>query len=126
MIAAKFDMMNAIAAELGEDNDCAVRAVAFATSKPYTEVRDKLKRKGRKNGQVTEVETFMAVVLQYKREFTLLPEYTGHTVISAMRMLKKGVYIVTTENHVFTVIDGEKADYRDGAADQVEAVFLID
>ena len=124
MIAAKFDMMNAIAAELGEENDCAVRAVAFATSTPYTDVRNKLRKKGRGTGEPTETETFMAVVLQCGKKFNLLSDIKGD-VTTVMGELKRGVYIVTTKDHVFAVINGQKADYRNGAADQVEEVYEV-
>jgi hypothetical protein len=52
------------ASELGESNDCAVKAVSLITARPYAEVHKMFEEAGRKNKKGTPTEITKAVLLK--------------------------------------------------------------
>lgn len=113
---AKFAMMNCIAAEMREDNDCAIRTLAIVSGKPYTKVHKMLKKAGRKYGQPTYDHVWQAVLIKL-----------GIKIVKVSGYSNKGKYIVTTENHMFAIVDGVKINYRPRLNDvpDIEEIFKV-
>ncbi len=100
-----------------EMNDCSVLAVMFAVGCSYERAHDELRRAGRLRTRGADMDRHVWPALKrlgwgpVKERFCPLQSdgkrYTGRTI---GRLLTKGVWIVETVDHVYTVINGQVMD----------------
>lgn len=101
-----------------EHNDCAVRAMADATGKPYAECHALLKAAGRKDRSGTyEATVTKALGVPFtrtgRRAWGYRAKDTRPTAAKLMRELPKGNYIVFVTGHFFALVDGVHLDMAD-------------
>lgn len=91
--------------------DCVCRAVAIASGRPYTEVRDRLRRgTGRVRHSKTRPSPDNGIIVQ-KRWFILLMKEFGFEWVDGDRALPDvGRMVVITRGHAFAVIDTTARD----------------
>ena len=112
----------------GEQDDCAVRALANATEKTYADCHDIFKQNGRKSGKATRHDIVHNVYIsnglrlvcsfgttndaKYVSSVYGVPNLAGSTLAKVMKSLHTGKFIVSVRSHVFAVIDGDVIDDR--------------
>ena len=115
----------AASAKMSETNDCAVKAIAIATSTPYAEVHKLCKRFGRKTGKGTHLYVMLAV-LQHLGWKHVPATWKGKTATS-IKVPFAGRYLAFTTrySHVFALRGGLVKDWTDGRRHRIEAVWEI-
>lgn len=99
--------------------DCVCRAVAIASGRPYTEVRDRLRigtGRVRHSKRRASPDNGIPVL---KRWFILLMEEFGFNFVRKSDIPDTGRIVVITRTHAFAVIDGTARDtHMSGLADR--------
>ena len=129
--------------DIGERNDCAVRAVAAVTGRPYDEVHALFKAEGRRDARATPVSITWAVLKQLgfvahqraAREFiaqypgshaTALRSVTTHHADRFPAVWRDGKsYLLFTPGHVLAVVNGVNHDWTRGRALRVKAIYEV-
>ncbi len=128
---------------LNERNDCAVRAVAAATGRPYDEVHALFKAEGRRDGGRTFCNITWAVLKQLglKAEIRnprdMISQYPGNHA----RVLKSvtthhpdrfnkvwadgKTYLLFTPGHILAVVNGVNHDWTRGRAMRVTRMYEV-
>lgn len=106
-------------AELGEDNDCSVKAVALACGLPYDAAHAAFEDAGRRHGRgVLTPQIFKALkVLKINTQpisHLRQPNGSRYTPRTISRLLPFGRYLVYTRGHVFALVDGQVLDWTKG------------
>lgn len=126
-----FTEMHKISKALGERNDCAVKAVAFAASVPYQEAHRVLQELGRKNrGRTYNHLIYDALRIlgkQWRRvpPSSIIKQYPGrhknkvylttHHPARFRQVWKNGrTYLAFIRGHVLCIRDGEVLDWTVG------------
>lgn len=108
-----------------ERADCAVRAVAAVTGRPYRTVHDRFIRGGRKPGCRSANGLAEKVTIQLG--FVLEPwEVTSRTIRTLERELpSKGSFLISVRGHLLAVVDGETRDWSSGRCKHILEVWRI-
>lgn len=129
------------AKELGEHNDCTVKAIAIATGVEYSKVHAELKKVGRKNNKGATIWQMQraCVALGFKMvsvpKKNFLDKYpksanlkniTTHHPEKFNKVWKDGKkYIFSTARHVAAVINGVNHDWTVGRSLRVQVVYEV-
>jgi len=111
--------------KFGENNDCAVRALASATSKPYSEAHRALALEGRKNGQGVEWDKILpaARALGFNVDQCHLK---AKTVATAPRKYPQGRYILILKRHGVAMVNGVVLDETRARKFKVKHVIKLE
>lgn len=123
-----FSMLHADSKSVGETNDCAVKAVALATGRPYREVLRKMRAYGRRPRRGTPMRITKRVLEDYGYTMVLQTERfpQARTPITVARtMPKRGVYLVRTSRHIFCYRAGKVHDWTEGRRHRVTQIWKI-
>lgn len=141
--SAMFTAISNAAANMGEDNDCAVRTVALVTNKPYVDAHSMLVVLGRKfrggakasvikkaiNGlgkQLIPIEQ-RSIIQQYTGNHSGLKHVTSHHPARFPKVWKDGcAYVCFTVNHVFAIIDGVTHDWSANRALRIISIYRVE
>lgn len=109
-MSALYAALNAVSDQLGEWNDCAVKAVAVAAGVPYAEAHALLKAAGRRDRRGMKNTLYKDVLraLGLALEPVKVPPCTRRTLVDRLR--PTGTYLVRVRGHVFCVKDGVQVD----------------
>lgn len=124
-----FQQVKVRSSKMRERNDCAVKALAIAASKPYEEVHSVFKKHGRRNRRGTPLHIIFRAAREYSPNVEYKPirkpcggKYTARTIGQA---LPKGNYIIHYNGHVAAMVDGMVEDWTDGRCHRVLAVIKL-
>ena len=136
-----FKELHAKSKEMGELNDCGVKAVAVVTGMTYEEAHAALKHLGRINGvgsnrswitNVIESRGFTVkripnshFISQYPGVHSGLQSVTTHHPARFPKPFAMGVYLMFTTTHVAACIDGKVHDWSIGRSLRVNDMYLI-
>lgn len=122
-----FSMVTEDSERFNEKNDCAVKAVALATGKPYADVRARMMRIGRRPKKGTPIWVTEAVLREYGYKMVLETRFPhARTPITAARtMPKRGVYLIRTRRHILCYRAGKIQDWTDGRRHRITAIWKI-
>jgi hypothetical protein len=130
------------ASELGETNDCSVRAVALVTGQPYAIVHELFIEEGRKPRHGTKMYITTAVldflgfnlvtvnrrdmIRQYPGIHKTLKHITSHHPARFNKVWKNGKkYLMRTNSHILAVIDGVNHDWTAGRAFRCTTLYEV-
>ena len=118
-----------ISGELGDDRDCAVRAVAIATQLPYMDVWKTFTKQGRRFRRGARFDDITKPVLR-KLGFNPLqidPPGDAKTVRTLARELAdaEGAYLVRVSRHLLCIRDGEVQDWTRDRLHRVNQVYKV-
>jgi hypothetical protein len=123
----------------GEWNDCAVRAIAYATSEKYETIHALAAQEGRQNGrgmrtyQMEQVlkKLYIGLELNFS-EFLRQAKWNRRncpTLSQVLRMPKfqTGAHVVTVKGHAYAIVDGQVAGNSvEGSRCRVEGFVTVD
>ena len=125
----KYRQLEKAAAERGEHNDCAVKALALATGHCYNVAQVALQLEGRKDKCGTyPAQTWAATeALGFKtREvWNAWESERGMTVRTVGQQFPKGTFYVHVAGHILTMRDGEVEDWTRGSRRKVKRVVEV-
>lgn len=138
----RFTALAATSKEAGENNDCAVKAVALLASIPYDEAHALLKKLGRIDGAGTKNslirEAFKELgctVREVKTEYftskypgihkTLKSVTTHHPARFEEAFPKDSNFLFLTRNHAAAVLEGKTHDWSEGRALRVKWIWKV-
>lgn len=119
---------------IGEHNDCAVRAVAAATGRPYDEVHALFKANGRRDAArtATSITRHVMGLLGYNLQDVSARDFIAQYPGSHARVLKSvtthhpdrfpgawkngKTYLMFTPGHILAIVDGVNHDWTRGRA----------
>lgn len=127
MSTRKYQMMEQISMKEGEDKDCAVIAVAIATSTPYKTVHKIMADYGRKKGKPTSSYVIRMAVytLGWKIDFMSSAEGRPKTVKQCDDKLPLGRYLIRTTGHIMAMTGNEVHDHQKGRRFKVREVWKL-
>ena len=115
-----------IALELGETNDCGVRALALVCGIPYQTARLALRTHGRKpcDGVYTfQLDKALTEFCKPKpRRFVYQSNGRQYTPISIAKAYPKGRFLLYSSGHVMAMVDGKILDWADGRRLRIKAI----
>ncbi len=129
--------------DMGERNDCAVRAVAAATGRPYDEVHALFKAEGRRDAGRTPTGITWAVLKQlgfrteHRGAHTFINRYPGshRTALKSVTTHHpdrfQGVwadgktYLMFTPGHILAIVNGVNHDWTRGRALRATAIYEV-
>lgn len=138
-----FDKMMDESIKLNENNDCAVRAVAIACNRTYTEAHVMLKSLGRKSRSGTYRAQTKAAIAAFGCRITerlpaeFLVRYPGrhglvlHNVTThhpqrfPSAWADGKTYLLFTRGHVLAVVNGVNHDWTKGSAKRVTDIWEV-
>lgn len=108
-----FERMKKHSQQMGEKNDCAVKAVAIATFQEYHDVREMFSAEGRKTGCGTpRWMTEKVLNLLGRKLVDVTKHFRSKTVVSLSReVTPRDNLLVSTRGHVFCIQDGQVLDW---------------
>lgn len=143
-----FEQCNKRTAELGETNDCTVKAVAIATGEGYDKAHAHLKSLGRKprkgffwhqdsvvgwknypvNQYPLGTEGYITGLHRLGYKATEVTDFDAKTVISLERdpKLAKGRYIIEVRRHALAMVDGQVIDHSKGTRRRPNKIWKIE
>lgn len=129
--------------DMGERNDCAVRAVAAATGRAYDEIHALFKAEGRRAARGTPTSITWAVLqrLGYATERRVARDFIAQYPGSHARVLKSvtthhpdrfkatwqngKTYLLFTPGHILAVVNGVNHDWTRGRALRVTGIYEV-
>lgn len=123
-----YDNLEAAGNSMGEDNDCAVIAVALVTGLAYQDVHDAFKKNGRKNCKPAYFEITIKTLSDLGYALVDITEEIraiAKTPRTLGRVNRKGRYLVITSGHIFAWIDGEVEDWTKGRLHRIINVYHV-
>lgn len=139
----EFSKLCAKQQEIGEYNDCTVKAISLTCQISYEEAHALLKQLGRKDRHgfrlscnLDKVATALGVQFVRKESANFIRQYPGcHKNLNNVttyhphrfnEVWKDGkTYLVFTRGHVLAVIDGKTHDWTDNKAKQVISIYEV-
>jgi len=119
---------------IGEANDCTVKAIAIACQIPYREAHQYLASLGRQKGRGWYWKThvrgnrlisgYMDNLKRLHVEYESV-EVASRTVSQIERELQDGHYIVQVNGHALALVNGKVEDWTAGRKHHVKQVFRI-
>lgn len=122
----KYSKVQTISKQVGERNDCSVKAVALACDVPYRVAHKALENQGRKEGRGVLMGQIKDAITSLG--YTAAPAaYTAKTAITLERdkLLAKGHYIAMMNGHVAAVVNGQVQDWTNGRRHHIVQVWLV-
>lgn len=135
-----FSDLHESARDMGEANDCAVKAIAVAGGIGYAEAHALLRRHGRIDRKGTYTPSIDAALEELgieQREVTPTMRASGGRTVRTLVRLLRGrretvqavvgteTFLVYTRGHVLTVKDGQCVDWTDGRLHRVRRVMAL-
>ena len=137
-----FEALAAISNDIGENNDCAVKAVALLASVSYDEAHAALKKLGRIDGNGTKnalireaLKGFGCTVREVKTEYftskypgihkTLKSVTTHHPARFAEAFPKDSNFAFISTTHIAAVIEGKTCDWSEGRALRAKWIWKV-
>lgn len=128
---ADFLNLQQVSRSMGEDNDCAVKAVAIVTGLSYAEAHKRLAAKGRKARHGTPMHMILAAVREAGKNITTVQQtsithlypgkhasklhVTSYQPARFPKAWKNGkTYLMLTRGHILAVVDGTVHDWSIG------------
>lgn len=113
--------------ELGEDNDCTVKALAIVTDSSYDEAHATLKARGRKKGKGTNMGQWLPAVEDLGHHYVKVTgHFEGKTVNSIESELPKGKkFYILVRGHLCAFDGTEVVDWTQGRRHRVTAVYHV-
>lgn len=126
-----YEKAQRISAEIGEDNDCAVKAVAIACDVPYRMAHSLLKSEGRRDKRGTPTYMIHRAIKGLGFNMTEVegkaPFRFGGTITTLTRKLpSNGMYLAYTATHVLMVKNGKLEDWTEGRRHRIQQVFKVE
>ena len=120
-----------ISKEVGETNDCAVKAVAIVCDKPYRMVQDKLSSLGRRSRQGTQTVAIEKAIKGYGFKITRVEgespyRFGGTPTTLTNRLPSKGMYFAYTRSHIIAVKNGKIEDWTEGRRHRILQVYKVE
>ncbi len=128
-----YDRVQKMSAVLGEWNDCTVMATALACDMEYLDAHDICSELGRRKGGrlntvwklIPRLKDLGYRVRAFDREELIQGNGSMYTMVSIVRKLGVGRYIVQVRGHVAAVVDGEVLDWTAGRRHRVLRIWEI-
>jgi len=113
--------------ELGEGNDCTVKALALVTDSTYDEAHAVMKARGRRKGKGANMGLWLPAVNDLgHHHVTVTGHFEGKTVNSLEKELPKGKKFFVLVNAHLCAFDGnEIVDWTKGRRHRVKQVYHI-
>lgn len=115
--------------QIGERNDCTVKAIAIAGGFPYLQVHEVLALNGRYRGHGCPRSVWEASMTQLGLTWTETrprqPSGSRYTMKTIARAFPRGRHIVQVNGHVAALVDGKVEDWTDGRQYRVHRVLSI-
>lgn len=112
---------------IGEDKDCAVKAVAIACGAAYAESHSVFKQLGRKNGRGTgfkQIEEAISIFGRFTQDVT--SRFKAKTVATLERELpQRGIFLVYTRGHILACRGGKVLDWTEGRRFKILKVLRV-
>ena len=116
----------AAAKAMGEDKDCAVRAITALSDSSYITVHGLCEFLGRKKGKGTSYNIIWAAANALGLKVMETARFTAKTVTTLEKQLpKKGKFLVSTRGHILAAVDGKIIDWTQGRRHRVLKVWEI-
>jgi len=116
----------AAAKEMGENKDCAVRALTAVSDTSYRKVHGLCEFLGRKRGKGTSYTVIWAVATALGLKVMETARFTAKTVTTLEKQLpKKGKFLISTRGHILAAVDGKIIDWTQGRRHRVLTVWEI-
>lgn len=140
--SSEFNSLRSAAADHGETNDCAVKAIAVVTGADYSKVWEIMDRRGRaaRKGtpmniiwgaldelgfQHTWVPTNNIIARYPKPHRDVLKSITTHHPDRFAKAWPAGAYLMLTANHILAIVDGVNHDWTRGRAKRCQGLYII-
>jgi hypothetical protein len=121
-----YSTLTAAAAEMGEEKDCAVRALSAVSGRHYKHVHEFCRIFGRRKASGTDWKTVWQVAGILGLVPKVTTQFTAKTVTTLERQLpKKGKFLVSTRGHILAAVDGKIIDWTQGRRHRVLRVWEI-
>ena len=121
----KYRELKVAADNRGERKDCAVKAVAVVTDKPYGVAHAKLKAMGRQDKRATPYGLAERAVKQMGKKLIKLPVEHKTVRVFGRNLEKDKVYLIGTRGHILGARDGKIQDWTDGRCHRIEDLYLV-
>ena len=125
----RFASLCSDASKFGELNDCAVKAVAVVTGKPYKKVLIAMGNFGRRRHTGTSIYTTNATVRHFGY---YLEPLVGHkmnkakTIVSLKKVIpSRGNFLVRVQGHILAVRGGEIHDWSEGRRHRIKEIYRV-
>ena len=116
----------AASSKMRETNDCAVKAIAIATSTPYVKVHRLCRQAGRRPRKGTHLNIMKRVLAELGWKIHYRPEWKGKTA-TTLKVPFSGRYIAFTSQyrHALALRGGLVKDWTDGRRHRIIRVWEI-
>lgn len=115
--------------QIGERNDCTVKAIAIAGQFEYQKVHSALAARGRRKGNGTVPLVWERAMrdlgLTWTETTPRKPDGGQYTMKTIGRVFPKGRHIVQVNGHVAALVDGEVEDWTKGRQHRVTRVLTV-
>lgn len=129
---SKFDSVGysdvkAIAAGMGEHNDCAVRAVSLVTGVHYVDVHGIMQGLGRKHRGGTKSSVTYGALGRLGFGYERVKYVSARTIRGLSSELDHlhGKYLVWTSGHILAVVNGVIHDWTDGRLHRIKRIERV-
>ena len=128
-----FDEISKEAEKFGEDNDCAVRAVAILLGSSYKRAHALLQKFGRRNKKGTNFHNITRPALE-SQGFKVVaisdrdPLNKAKTIRTVERLLKfrrRERFLIRTSGHILAARDGKVHDWTKGRCHRIVAIHKV-
>lgn len=139
-----YNTMAEQAKELGEDNDCTVKAVTVTTGAPYNEVHELFKKHGRQKGKGASLSIMSKVlddlgfkadvidplffIVRYPGIHNTLKNVTSHHPDRFNEVWRDGhnyIFFVSGYRHCVGIVNGVNHDWTKGRAKLCKRIWRI-
>lgn len=120
-----YDSVKKVADDIGEHNDCAVKAVCLATRTPYERVHQLFLDAGRRFRGRTKDEYTYTVLSTLGVHLMEIP-HVPNTVRECERELRfSNNYLIWTRGHILAMINGTVQDWTNGRRHRPKKVYMV-
>lgn len=108
-----------------EANDCAVRALAAVTGKPYSEVNQWLIAGGYRQPRTGTSKNPYQKYLEHCGIASRVVRVPAKTIRSFQQRRYQGKFLVRVRGHILAVIDGQAIDWADMRLHRIKEVIQV-
>lgn len=109
-----------------ESRDCAVKALAIVTGKPYKVAHAELKSLGRRDRGTTRNVWLMAAIKNLGKNFVVTEKFKAKTISTLEKELpQRGIFLVFVKGHVIACRAGKVLDWTEGRRYRIKMVLRI-
>lgn len=128
-MVTKYDV-DAASKYCGENNDCAIKAVALATDTSYLVIKRQMAQMGRKSGEATNFDRITKPLLEKMgylvTDVTKIVREHAKTPRTFERIAPKGeVFLIQIDRHILCVKNGRVLDWTSGRRHHIRKVHVI-